>query len=46
MSSDLDYNTARRPARRRGAVMKATLTGIEIEYQDGGQGPAVLLGHG
>jgi pimeloyl-ACP methyl ester carboxylesterase len=26
--------------------MKATLNGIEIEYQDGGQGPAVLLGHG
>jgi pimeloyl-ACP methyl ester carboxylesterase len=26
--------------------MKATLNGIELEYQDGGQGPAVLLGHG
>ena len=26
--------------------MKATLNGIEIEYQDGGRGPAVLLGHG
>jgi pimeloyl-ACP methyl ester carboxylesterase len=26
--------------------MQATLNGIEIEYQDGGQGPAVLLGHG
>jgi len=26
--------------------MKAKLNGIEIEYQDGGRGPAVLLGHG
>jgi pimeloyl-ACP methyl ester carboxylesterase len=26
--------------------MKARLNGIEIEYQDGGRGPAVLLGHG
>jgi pimeloyl-ACP methyl ester carboxylesterase len=26
--------------------MKATLNGIEIEYQDGGQGSPVLLGHG
>ena len=26
--------------------MKATLNGIKIEYQDGGHGPAVLLGHG
>jgi len=26
--------------------MRAKLNGIEIEYQDGGQGPTVLLGHG
>jgi pimeloyl-ACP methyl ester carboxylesterase len=26
--------------------MKAKLNGIEIEYQDGGRGPAVLLSHG
>jgi pimeloyl-ACP methyl ester carboxylesterase len=26
--------------------MRAPLNGIEIEYQDGGQGPTVLLGHG
>jgi pimeloyl-ACP methyl ester carboxylesterase len=26
--------------------MRASLNGIEIEYQDGGRGPAVLLGHG
>jgi pimeloyl-ACP methyl ester carboxylesterase len=26
--------------------MRARLNGIEIEYQDGGTGPAVLLGHG
>src|SRR5687768_7614506 len=26
--------------------MRARLNGIEIEYQDGGRGPAVLLGHG
>ena len=26
--------------------MRAKLNGIEIEYQDGGRGPAVLLGHG
>src|SRR4030095_9649476 len=26
--------------------MKVKLNGIEIEYQDGGRGPAVLLGHG
>lgn len=26
--------------------MKAKLNGIELEYQDGGRGPAVLPGHG
>jgi len=26
--------------------MKARLNGIEVDYEDGGRGPAVLLGHG
>jgi len=31
---------------KRGDPVKARLNGIAIEYQDGGHGPAVLLGHG
>src|SRR5688572_9391312 len=40
------YDRVPDPSDEEAAMSRATVNGVEIDYEDGGQGPAVLLSHG